>query len=536
MEQSDWVRRAHWGDFEGMNLAGLVRLSFELSHDDPDANPRRVPLSGKDIRGREEQEKDCRTYVESRNGVYIHTYVEPDTSAWKRKRVQMPDGSWAYRVVRPIFEGALDDLKRGKTPDGRPLDGLVVYDIDRLTRDNRHLEDAIEVVEHFGRPILDITGTLDLLTDNGRTVARIVVATTNKQSADTSRRVRRKHRALEQAGIPTGGRRPFGWNQDKRTLNETEATEIRNAADRIVKGAPLGAIVTDWNDRGVLTPLGNKWSGQTVKTVFRNPRICGYRSRNVREINQETGTESFRVEIVRDDAGEPVIGQFDPILTVTQWESVTAVIGAHAIAGRGKNTRTYLLTGTLRCGKENCGAKLRATKAHHTRVKDPTRFYYSCEAKSNGGCGGGVSIQGREVDDWVTAAVIRKYEKEAERREAQTTPEPWPNEAELAEVRADLTELAKARKSRQISAARYFAMLSDLEQQERTLLIDRERWLAKTASTSPTNATIRADWDTYPLAQRRAYIEEALAAVIIHPSNGRRGFHSDRIELVWRQN
>ncbi|MFC5058157.1 recombinase zinc beta ribbon domain-containing protein [Saccharothrix xinjiangensis] len=68
------------------------------------------------------------------------------------------------------------------------------------------------------------------------------------------------------------------------------------------------------------------------------------------------------------------------------------MIGNHAIAGRGKNTRTYLLTGTLRCGKDNCGVRLRALKAHASRVKDPTRFYYTCEAKNKGGCGGGVSI------------------------------------------------------------------------------------------------------------------------------------------------
>lgn len=535
MEQSDRVRRAHWGDLKGLNLAGLVRLSFELNHDDPHANVRRVPVTGKDIKGRDEQEKDCRAYVESRGGTYIHTYVEPDTSAWKRRRVQMPDGSYAYRVVRPIFEGALEDLKRGTTPSGDRLDGLVVYDIDRLTRDNRHLEDAIEVVEHFGRPILDITGTLDLLTDNGRTVARIVVATNNKQSADTARRVRRKHRALEQAGIPTGGRRPFGWNQDKRTINEPEAKLIKETAQRILKGAPLSAIVNDWNDRGVTTPLGNKWTNQTVKTVFRNPRICGYRSRNVREINPQTGKESFRVEIVVNEAGEPVIGQFDPILTVDEWDAVTAIIGNHAIAGRGKNTRTYLLTGTLRCGKEDCGARLRALKAHPSRVKDPTRFYYTCEAKNKGGCGGGVSIPGRELDEWVTAAVIRKYELEAERRSAQTTPEPWPDESELAEVRADLAELSKARKERRISAARYFAMLPDLEQQERTLLADRDRWLAKTVTSQVAIATIRIDWPSYPLTQQRAYIEEALAAVVVYPANGRRGFHPDRIALIWRE-
>ena len=225
-----------------MSFAGLVRLSFEAGHEVAG-----FPMTGRDIRGRDEQAKDCRTYVEKRGGTYVYTYEEPDTSAYKRKRVRLPDGRLGYRVIRPIFEAALEDLKRGTAPNGRRIDGLIVYDIDRLTRDNRHLEDAIEVVQHFRRPIVDITGTLDLLTDNGRTVARIVVATANKQSADTSRRVARKHRAMQQAGIPTGGQRPFGWRKDKRTVNEPEAEAIRYAVRRILAGAPARAVVAEWN-------------------------------------------------------------------------------------------------------------------------------------------------------------------------------------------------------------------------------------------------------------------------------------------------
>ncbi|MFF4865122.1 recombinase family protein [Streptomyces sp. NPDC001231] len=159
------------------------------------------PATGRDIKSREEQEKDARRFVESRGGRHVYTYEEPDTSAWKRKRVRQPDGTISYRVIRPAFEGALEDLKRGTTPDGQRLDGLIVYDIDRLTRDNRHLEDAIEVVENFRRPIIDITGTLDLLTDNGRTVARLLVTVANKSSADTARRVRREHQALQWARV-----------------------------------------------------------------------------------------------------------------------------------------------------------------------------------------------------------------------------------------------------------------------------------------------------------------------------------------------
>jgi hypothetical protein len=84
------VSRAHWGDLTGMNLAGLVRLSFELDADaadesEIDTSP--VRQTGRDIKGKGEQEKDCRSYVERRKGSYVYTYVEPSTSAWKRKRV-----------------------------------------------------------------------------------------------------------------------------------------------------------------------------------------------------------------------------------------------------------------------------------------------------------------------------------------------------------------------------------------------------------------------------------------------------------------
>jgi DNA invertase Pin-like site-specific DNA recombinase len=535
MESFEHVSRAHWGDLAGLNIAGLVRLSFELETDESEIDTSPYGMTGRDIKGKEEQEKDCRSYVDRRKGNYVYTYVEPATSAWKRKRVAMPDGSYGYRVLRPIFEGALKDLKRGMTPDGKKLDGMVVYDIDRLTRDNRHLEDAIEVVQLFGRPIMDITGTLDLLTDNGRTTARMLVAAKGNESAATSRRVRRKHHALEQAGIPTGGRRPFGWKDDKRTLDPVESKVIQEAAERLAKRVPIGVITADWNNKGILTPLGNTWSDQTVKTVFRNPRLAGFRSRVNRQFNPETCKQTWQIEMVRRPDGTPVLGLFEAVLTVDEWNDVISVIGDNAISGRGKNTRTYLLTGTLRCGREGCGAKMRALKAHASRVKDPTRFYYACESKSKGGCGGGVTIVGREVDEWVTAAVIRKYEIEAERRNAVLAPEPWPNEAELAEVRADLTELAAVRKERRISAGRYFAMLPELEEQEARLLRDHERWAARNARSSPASATLRTDWATMPLMQKRAYIEEVLSAVVILPARGRRGFHADRLELAWRE-
>jgi site-specific DNA recombinase len=531
----DLIEQAHLGDLTGMNFAGLVRLSFELENEQDGHDRKVVPFTGRDIKGREQQTGDCRTYVEKRGGTYVHTYEEPDTSAYKRKRVRLPDGRTVYRVVRPVFEAALEDLKRREAPDGQRLDGLIVYDIDRLTRDNRHLEDAIEVVQHFRRPIIDITGTLDLLTDNGRTVARIIVATANKQSADTARRVTRKHRAMEQAGIPTGGNRPFGWLADKRALNEAEAQAIRDAAGRLIRGAPVAAVAVDWNKRGLFTPFGKPWVQQTIKQVMRNPRLCGYRSRYVRGVDPETGHEFQHVEIVRNEDGEPVVGQWNPIISVAEWEAVTAVIGSRPAPGRGDNARKYLLSGTLRCGCDGCGAKLRVTKK---ATKVAGSFYYVCPSSGAGGCGG-TSIPGQKTDEFVSEAVISKFEVEAQRRNAVTTPTVWEREEELLAVREQIQDLTAAWRSRpqQISSARYFAMLPSLEQDERELSEARAAWLATTTTTAARPLTIRDDWenDRLTLPEKRAYIEEALIAVIVAAANGLKRWNPDRLTPVWRE-
>ncbi|TVZ76588.1 recombinase family protein [Streptomyces sp. BK340] len=544
----DLVQRAHWGDLEGQNWAVLVRLSLEPDADEltssapsatPSARPAEDgpkwrPATGRDIKSRQEQEKDGRRFVESRGGRHVYTYEEPDTSAWKRKRVRQPDGTVAYRVIRPVFEGALEDLKRGTTPDGQRLDGLIVYDIDRLTRDNRHLEDAIEVVENFRRPIIDITGTLDLLTDNGRTVARLLVTVANKSSADTARRVRRKHRALQQAGIPTGSTRPFGYKDDKRTLEPKEAAALRKAVERVLTGASPRTIAADWNKQGITTVLGNRWSKETVKQVLRNPRICGYRSRKVREFNPETGTESVRVETVLDDDGKPVKGQWKPIISVADWKAVTEAIGRNPEPGDAYNARKYLGSGILRCDKNGCGGRLRAMKAPASRKKPEGFFYYTCPDKRSGyGCGG-IRISGPDTDEALKMLVIAKYEQEAEEREAMAVPAEWSGEEELARIREDIADWTEQRNQRLVSKERFFAFLSKAEATERRLVKERNEWRRRMLLVQGKPVDLRSEWDNLDFVERRAYVEKTLLTVLVSPAVRPGGPVWNRLTPIYR--
>ncbi len=537
-----------------MCFAGLVRMSFEVRADtgvgdvlhvdmvaDVEATrvaKRAVVLTGRDIKGREEQEKDVRRFVESRGGRYVFTYEEPDTSAWKRRRVREPDGRIVYRVVRPVFQGMLADLTRGTAPNGEQLDGVIVGDIDRLTRELRTLEDAIDAVELARRPIIDLSGSLDLLTQAGRDVARFLVTAKGAESAAIARRVERKHHALQQAGIPVGGRRPYGWNEDKRTLREAEAREVRKAVERLLSGASLSSIVGDWRARGVVTAEGRVWTLQTLKAKLRDPRLCGYRARRVTDFDPATGRESRHIDIVHDDNGEPVIGQWEPIISVEQWRALVDIIGANPEPARyhggGLNSRTYLLSGTLRCGKPGCGQKLRGSKSPPSKGRPEGHFDYTCPQNKGGrGCGG-IRIDGPMTDQWVTLAVIEKYESEAAQRNAQVVPQEWEGAAELKRVQDLIAEHREARELGIITKERYFAFLAEDEAKEGALLAQRKAWrrAAQAARGKPVN--LRADWDDLSLPEKRSYIESAFVAVVVSPAAHSGRAIGDRLDPIPR--
>jgi site-specific DNA recombinase len=98
-------------------------------------------------------------------------------SAFKRRKILLPNGRVELRTVRPGFRECLDLLARGEH------DGFIVLDIDRAFRDPRDLEDAIDVVEAHRIPVASVTGSLKLSNDAEIAMARVMVAMGNKVPA-----------------------------------------------------------------------------------------------------------------------------------------------------------------------------------------------------------------------------------------------------------------------------------------------------------------------------------------------------------------
>jgi site-specific DNA recombinase len=113
------------------------------------------------------QQHDTRKLVDLRGWTLADTYLDNDVSAYQPK------------VIRPDFERMLVDLETGV------IQGVAVYDVDRLARQPADLERIISIYD--GKPLVFATvqGDIDLSTPDGRTMARVMVAFANKASMDS---------------------------------------------------------------------------------------------------------------------------------------------------------------------------------------------------------------------------------------------------------------------------------------------------------------------------------------------------------------
>ncbi|GHC27054.1 MULTISPECIES: recombinase family protein [Streptomyces rochei group] len=398
----------------------LLRISYRKSEDgdeETEETVRRREFS----KGIGRQEEDGRALAERLGWTIVKVIPEDDTSAFKRRKIKLPDGSTALRTVRPGFRSALDGLASGE------YDGLIADDLDRVARDPRDLEDLIDVVESRRPriPVESVTGSLRLANDADITMARIMCAVANKSSRDTARRVTRKHEELAAEGKPPGGGyRGYGFTAAGHEPIEDEAKILREIAARILgdwdgwkleerakvdpeTGESLNSIAADLRRRKVPTVTGVPWSDRSVRSVVSKPSVAGLRE--------------YRGEVV----GEAV---WDAIVPRERWEEVRA-----RLAGRHRAVDLTLkrwLTGVLRCS--NCGRALMGWQGNN----GPR---YWC-AKPNGGCGK-IAVKAAFAEDEVERQVLELLGRDDVLARLRTVADTEVTDEARAELAADEEQL-----------------------------------------------------------------------------------------------
>jgi hypothetical protein len=397
----------------------------------------------------------------------------------------------------------VDDLRAGA------IGGVLVWHLDRLTRNPRELESFIELCDELRVELGCVTGTVDLGTDIGRLTARMLGGLARYESDHKSERIRRKHEEIAERGRPSGGgSRPYGYEADKVSLRPAEAAVVAECAKRLLAGEPVLSIARDLNERGVPTSTGGEWSASSLRRMLASARIAGQRE--------------HKGEIV-------ATAQWPGIISPEDGARIRALL-ANPDRRTNKAARRYLLGGLLVCGQ--CGEKLVA------RPRTGGKRRYAC-AKGVGfsGCGG-TYINADEVERFVTEAALHRVDsrdlQRAMERRQQRAPEAqqWLEEVEAAQTQLD--ELADAYGQREITMSEWKAARRPIEKRATAA----KKQLAKVTHGGLLDSYVghsdrlRADWDALDLSQQHAIVAAVIDSVQVGAARkGYNRFDESRLTL-----
>jgi DNA invertase Pin-like site-specific DNA recombinase len=480
----------------------------------------------------------------------VRWYEENDTTAFKKKRIRLPNGRSVWRVIRPEFRQMLEDYEDGA------IDGVIFYDLDRLARQPRDLEDLIDLAEYYKRPVATVTGEIDLRTSNGRAMARVLVAMANKSSEDASRRIARARLQEAQQGRSRsfgGSRRRFGYTPHGEVI-PAEAELIRAGARRVLAGGSWSSLTRFFRESGIPPVGGGQWIFATIRQMYLTPSIAGIAVYNgaLRAGNQEGQPQSTYANpetmALKDASGNYIRGQWEPILPVEDWK---ALVDDMKRRREGKTfsaagTRKYLLSGLLRCGRIGedgsiCNRSLIGGTVK-SRTSGAVRIVYKCPASNQGGCGGtqrNALKLDKLIEDLLFAHIAASAPDTA--GPAFAADEHDPDAIALAGVQKRLHALRTGFARGTVSDDSMFSIVPELEARERALKAGLAR-KAKTrmarAARSKSPGDVRREWDEAAgdVGVRRAIISRYLKAIVVRRSalHGPGVLDYSAIEPVWR--
>lgn len=463
-----------------------------------------------------EREKALRRKASALNWTVHRVVVENDlmpgngksASAFKRRKITLPDGTTAMRVVRPGFRSILDDLAAGH------VQALLAEDLDRTMRDPRDAQDLIDVIRASRGHADSLSGSLKFTaggTDAEIMMTEVLVSMARKSSADTARRVSAARERQATNGQFGGGRRPYGFEPDGLTVRATEAAVIRRCAEEILSnsfgtrgGTSLKSIAKDLRDREVPTTTGARWTAEGLRDVLLKPR--------------NAGILVYRGEVASRLPGEP-------ILTQDVYDAIVAKLTDPDRSTPGRAPR-WLGTNIYRCV---CGSVMEIQRG---RTRAAT---YRC-ARQGGAGDVHVRRNAEALDVYVVEAALRRLS----RRDAidliaapGTQVDTKALRQQVSALRELLDEYARDRADGLITREQMLAG----SKRAKANLAKIEAQLATATDTSPLAsivgaADVRATWAGLSLGQQRAIVTKLMVVTVLPTTRKGRGFDDKSVRLT----
>ncbi|MBA2507373.1 MAG: recombinase family protein [Nocardioidaceae bacterium] len=441
---------------------------------------------------------DCQKLAAEKGWTIVEAFVDNDVSASNGK-------------ARPEYDRLLAALTDGRA------DALVVWDIDRLTRTPRELEDVVDLADKHGVALASVGGEVDLATPQGRLTARLKGNVARHEVEQQSRRLKRKFQERAEAGKPHGkvayGYRRHAVHDDQgrvvgsvELLDEAQAAVVREVARRLLAREPVRRIVAELNTRGVPTPRGNDWDGTMLRQVMLRQRNA---SRRV-----------HRGEVIGK-------GDWPPLLDEDTFDRLHAMLTDPSRRTTRGNEVKHLLSGIAKCGIDGCGGTMRVTNARMNGTKHaPTS--YNCRKCNR------VRRKKVDVDELVEAVLVARLERPDGPDLLAGDPAALRDASERVEaLQARLDLAADNYAEGKITGEQMTRITAKLRPQ-----LDDSRARLRAAAPSPdlerfAAGDVQAAWTTADIEVKRAVIT-MLVEITITPAGSGGRFAPETVQIEWK--
>lgn len=319
---------------------------------------------------------------------------------------------------RMQFRQMMEDVKSGKDN----ISYVLVFKLSRFGRNAADVLSTLQVMQDFGVNLICVEDGIDSSKDAGKLMISVLsaVAEIERENIRVQTMEGRIQKARE--GKWNGGFAPYGYQlvNGKLEINEEEAVAIRTIYDQYVN--------TDIGSNGISKYLENHgirkiqrqngknplFDAHLVRLILKNPVYCGKIAYGRRKTEKVHGTRN-EYHLVEQENFLLVDGLHEAIIPEDVWNAAQAKLIAQAKkyehVNKGKNERTHLLSGIVKCPK--CGAGMYGNKSIKYK-KDGTKykdfFYYGCKHRGmqrGHKCDYRKQIREELLDDAVAEVIVK---------------------------------------------------------------------------------------------------------------------------------
>ncbi len=319
---------------------------------------------------------------------------------------------------RMQFRQMMEDVKSGKDN----ISYVLVFKLSRFGRNAADVLSTLQVMQDFGVNLICVEDGIDSSKDAGKLMISVLsaVAEIERENIRVQTMEGRIQKARE--GKWNGGFAPYGYQlvNGKLEINEEEVVAIRTIYDQYVN--------TDIGSNGISKYLENHgirkiqrqngknplFDAHLVRLILKNPVYCGKIAYGRRKTEKVHGTRN-EYHLVEQENFLLVDGLHEAIIPEDVWNAAQAKLIAQAKkyehVNKGKNERTHLLSGIVKC--PICGAGMYGNKSIKYK-KDGTKykdfFYYGCKHRGmqrGHKCDYRKQIREELLDDAVAEVIVK---------------------------------------------------------------------------------------------------------------------------------